>query len=121
MGVMHSAANHDAHLEGTFAGGGQGSSRSCAFLDFRGLAEKLGATEQWVRRNVRPTYTRDPIPHLRFGRTIRFDWDSDEMRAWLERRKALPSLTDGPWRDRSAASYTSIRTGFGPKRKERIQ
>src|SRR3989442_3336239 len=49
---------------------------SSEFLDFGALAAKLGASEQWVRRNVRHTYTRDPIPHLRFGRAIRFIWDS---------------------------------------------
>jgi len=59
------------------------------FVDFRGLAEKLGTSEQWVRRMVRNTYTRDPIPHFRFGRSIKFDWDSPEMQAWLERRKQL--------------------------------
>ena len=58
------------------------------FLDFRGLAEKLGVSERWVRRAVRRTYCQDPIPHLRFGRTIKFAWNSPEMQSWLERRKA---------------------------------
>jgi predicted DNA-binding transcriptional regulator AlpA len=91
-----------------------------AFLDFRGLAAKLGTSEQWVRRNVRRKYTRDPIPHLRFGRSIRFVWDSQEMSEWIERRKA-----NGDTKSLSAevrpASYNQTRTEFGPKRKERMQ
>jgi hypothetical protein len=57
------------------------------FLDFHGLARKLGTSPQWVRRMVRPTYSKDPIPHFRFGRAIKFAWNSPEMQAWLERRK----------------------------------
>jgi hypothetical protein len=90
------------------------------FLDFRGLAAKLGTSDQWVRRNVRRTYTRDPIPHLRFGRMIRFVWDSPEMQEWIDRRKAMTggakSLSDV-----RPASYNGIRAEFEPKRKERMQ
>src|SRR5271166_3259237 len=34
------------------------TSIASAFLDFWGFSQKLGASEQWVRRNVRSTYTR---------------------------------------------------------------
>jgi hypothetical protein len=90
-----------------------------AFLDFRDLSQKLGTSEQWVRRNVRSTYTRDPIPHLRFGRTIRFDWNSPALQAWLERRKTGTEETKWtPAPDRSS-EYTASRTGFEPNRKEK--
>jgi predicted DNA-binding transcriptional regulator AlpA len=91
------------------------------FLDFRGLAAKLGASEQWVRRNVRRTYTRDPIPHLRFGRMIRFVWDSQEMQEWIERRKEMAQGTKSHSTSPDPASYNVKRTEFGPKRKERMQ
>ena len=89
------------------------------FLDFRGLAAKLGTTEEWVRRNVRRTYTRDPIPHLRFGRSIKFDWDSVEMQEWLERRKATTDAQKSTVASVGGASYNLKRTEFGPNRKER--
>jgi len=91
------------------------------FLDFRGFAAKLGTSEQWVRRNVRRTYTHDPIPHLRFGRIIRFVWDSAEMREWVERHKATANATKSNLAELGTASYNGKRTGFGPNRKERTQ
>jgi predicted DNA-binding transcriptional regulator AlpA len=80
------------------------------FLDFRRLAAKLGTSEQWVRRNVRRTYTRDPIPHLRFGRLIRFVWDSQEMSEWIERHKATQSATKSNVAELRPASYNGKRT-----------
>jgi predicted DNA-binding transcriptional regulator AlpA len=80
------------------------------FLDFRGLAAKLGTSEQWVRRNVRRTYTRDPIPHLRFGRIIRFVWDSPEMQEWIERRKAVADAQKSTVASVRGASYNEKRT-----------
>lgn len=81
-----------------------------AFLDFRGLAARLGTSEQWVRRNVRRTYTRDPIPHLRFGRIIRFVWDSPEMQEWIERRKATTDAQKSSVAGVRDASYNEKRT-----------
>jgi hypothetical protein len=102
-------------------GGGSAASPPSAFLDFRGLAARLGTSEQWVRRNVRRTYTRDPIPHLRFGRIIRFVWDSPDMHEWIERRKAHPDNTKSLSASPRPASYNGKRTGFGPNRKEMKQ
>ena len=92
-----------------------------AFLDFRGLAARLGTGEQWVRRNVRRTYTRDPIPHLRLGRIIRFVWDSPEMQGWIDRRKTAADGTKSLSAYARSASYNLKRTGFEPNRKERMQ
>jgi hypothetical protein len=87
------------------------ASAASAFLDFRGLAGRLGIGEQWVRRNVRRTYTRDPIPHLRLGRIIRFVWDSPEMQGWIERRKTAADGTKTPTADVRFASYNLKSTG----------
>jgi predicted DNA-binding transcriptional regulator AlpA len=102
-------------------GHSKAASADSDFLDFRGLAAKLGTSEQWVRRNVRQTYTRDPIPHLRFGRMIRFVWDSQEMQEWIERRKAIADGTKSLSAGVRPASYNVKRTGFEPNRKERKQ
>jgi predicted DNA-binding transcriptional regulator AlpA len=121
MGTIH-AATYKVDVNAIM--GGQTSSQTDTdsyFLDFRGLATKLGTSEQWVRRNVRRTYTRDPIPHLRFGRWIRFVWDSPEMQEWIERRKTTTGGAKSLSADVRPASYNGIRTEFEPKRKERMQ
>jgi len=53
-------------------------------LDYATLAARLGTSEGWVRRNARRTYTRDPIPSVRLGKNVRFDWAKVEQ--WLKRR-----------------------------------
>jgi hypothetical protein len=53
-------------------------------LDYATLAARLAMTEGWVRRNARRTYTRDPIPSVRLGKNVRFDWSRVEQ--WLKRR-----------------------------------
>jgi predicted DNA-binding transcriptional regulator AlpA len=53
-------------------------------LNYATLAARLGTSEGWVRRNARRTYTRDPIPSVRLGKNVRFDWAKVEQ--WLKRR-----------------------------------
>jgi predicted DNA-binding transcriptional regulator AlpA len=53
-------------------------------LNYATLAARLGTSEGWVRRNARRTYTRDPIPSVRLGKNVRFDWTKVEQ--WLKRR-----------------------------------
>jgi hypothetical protein len=119
MGAVNTA-EYTIDLASIFGRSKAAPSTDFDFLDFRGLAAKLGTSEQWVRRNVRRTYTRDPIPHLRFGRMIRFIWDSPEMQEWIERRKTTDgtkSLATSP----RPASYNLKRTEFEPNRKEKKQ
>jgi predicted DNA-binding transcriptional regulator AlpA len=60
-------------------------------IDFPELAKRLRVSESWIRLQVQPSRTRDPLPHLRLGRkTIRFWWGSSELDAWIRRR-----LTNG--------------------------
>ena len=49
------------------------------------LARRWSLPESWVRDQTRSRAT-DPIPHLRFGRYVRFRWGSPELNGWLERR-----------------------------------
>jgi hypothetical protein len=55
------------------------------FIDSAELALRWGVPESWVREQVR-TRSADPIPHLRFGKYVRFRWGSPELEAWVERR-----------------------------------
>ena len=54
-------------------------------IDCPALAKRLNLPESWVREQVR-SRAEDPIPHLRFGKYVRFRWQSPELEAWIERR-----------------------------------
>jgi hypothetical protein len=55
-------------------------------IDSAELAKRLNVPETWVRSRTNPRSTRDSIPHLRFGRYVRFPWGSEELRKWLDRQ-----------------------------------
>jgi hypothetical protein len=55
-------------------------------LDSKQLAERWHLPESWVRQQSR-TRTSDPIPHLRLGRYIRFEYGSAALAEWLARRR----------------------------------
>ena len=57
-------------------------------LDARGLAERLKLPESWIRAQSRervPAAKR--IPHLRFGRYVRFEFGSVQLREWLAKHR----------------------------------
>lgn len=51
------------------------------------LATRLAVPASWVRDQVRRRAV-DPIPCLRLGRYVRFQWGSPELLAWIQRRKS---------------------------------
>jgi hypothetical protein len=55
------------------------------FIDSGILAERWRLPESWIREQVR-TRSGDPIPHVRFGKYVRFRWGSPELEDWAERR-----------------------------------
>jgi hypothetical protein len=50
------------------------------------LAKRLNLPPSWVRDQVR-SRAMDPIPCLRFGRYVRFQWGHPALEEWLERRR----------------------------------
>lgn len=48
------------------------------------LAKKWQVTPKWVANHTRSP--KDPIPHVRLGRYVRFE-DGEQLRAWLQRRQ----------------------------------
>ena len=54
-------------------------------IDAKELAARLKLPASWIMEGTR-SRAADPIPHLRFGKYVRFRWNSPELRAWLERR-----------------------------------
>lgn len=63
-------------------------------IDSTELAKRLNVPETWVRSRSNTKRTSDPIPHLRFGRYVRFPWGSPELREWLKRQLVS---TDRVW------------------------
>jgi hypothetical protein len=55
------------------------------YLDCKELARRWNLPESWVREQVR-SRTDDPIPHVRFGKYVRFRWGSPEIEEWAIRR-----------------------------------
>ena len=55
-------------------------------LDVEQLAKRLHLPASWLREQTRSRAV-DKIPHLRFGRYVRFAWGSPDLQQWLERRK----------------------------------
>jgi len=47
-------------------------------IDSGELAKRLCLPESWVRGRVR-VRSEDPIPHIKIGRYIRFEWGSYEL------------------------------------------
>ena len=58
------------------------------------LAERLRVPASWIREQTRSRSLQgDPLPHLRLGRYIRFQWGSPELEAWLRRRLCAKVLS----------------------------
>jgi hypothetical protein len=55
------------------------------FIDCIELANRWRLPVSWVRDQVRRR-SADPLPHIRFGKYVRFRWGSPELDEWSERR-----------------------------------
>lgn len=55
------------------------------FIDCKEMAARWNLPESWIRDQVR-SRSADPIPHVRFGKYVRFRWGSPELEEWAERR-----------------------------------
>lgn len=52
------------------------------------LAKIWRVPESWIRSQTRQRTRRDQqIPHIRFGRYVRFELDSPSLNAWLEKHR----------------------------------
>jgi hypothetical protein len=67
--------------------------RQYELLTAEELAKRLRVPPSWIREQTRSRNLQgDPLPHLRLGRYIRFQWASTELQAWLRRRLYAKSL-----------------------------
>ena len=54
------------------------------FIDSRELAERWAVPQTWIRERVRARCD-DPLPHVRFGKYVRFRWRRPWLREWASR------------------------------------
>jgi hypothetical protein len=67
--------------------------RTFELLTAEELAKRLRVPASWVREQTRSRSLQgDPLPHLRLGRYIRFQWGSAELEGWLRRRLCSKAL-----------------------------
>ena len=60
------------------------SAPTVEIIDSGELAKRWRVPESWVRSYTRErTPKAERIPCLRFGRYIRFEWQSPELEAWI--------------------------------------
>ncbi|MGE0405859.1 MAG: hypothetical protein AB7O65_06135, partial [Candidatus Korobacteraceae bacterium] len=55
------------------------------FINSEELAKRWNVPETWIRERVR-SRALDPLPHVRFGKYVRFRWGRPELMAGAERR-----------------------------------
>lgn len=55
------------------------------FIDSKELGFRWNLPETWIREQVR-SRSADPLPHVRFGKYVRFRWGSPELEDWATRR-----------------------------------
>ncbi len=55
-------------------------------VDSRELARRWCVPKSWVEEQTRRRCS-DPIPHIRLGKYVRFEWGSPELERWWARRR----------------------------------
>lgn len=53
-------------------------------IDSAEFAKRISMAESWARNQTRSN-RHDPIPHVKLGRYVRFEWNSPELNAWWDR------------------------------------
>ncbi len=60
---------------------------SLEVIDSTELANRWCLPESWIREQTRSRAV-DPIPHVRLGRYVRFEWNSPVLLQWWNRHRA---------------------------------
>ena len=56
-------------------------------IDAKELAKRWLVPTTWIREYTRSDRTDDPIPHIRVGKYVRFEWGSPHLEQWFARRR----------------------------------
>jgi hypothetical protein len=54
------------------------------FIDSQELASRLAVPSSWIRDQIRAR-SQDPLPHVNFGKYVRFLWGSPPLELWIRR------------------------------------
>lgn len=60
--------------------------QSYEVVDASELAQRWRVPVSWIREQTR-NRAADPLPCVRLGRYIRFEWESPKLIAWLDKRR----------------------------------
>jgi len=86
MGELTSSSPDDAQLTSVNGKPRCSPQQRCEIIDARELARRWSLPESWIREQTRSRAS-DPLPCIRFGRYVRFDFASPELKLWLERHR----------------------------------
>jgi hypothetical protein len=67
---------------------------SIEIIDSKELATRLRVPESWVRDRVR-VRSDDPLPHVKIGRYVRFEWGSPDLVEWWARHRVSKQGRNG--------------------------
>jgi len=67
---------------------------SIEVVDSEELARRLRVPESWVRDRVRAR-SDDPLPHVKIGRYVRFEWGSPDLVQWWARHRVSKQGKNG--------------------------
>jgi hypothetical protein len=67
--------------------GNQTTTATWELIDAKELAKRWSLPASWIREQTR-SRAADPLPHVRFGKYVRFQWLSPELERWLNRRRS---------------------------------
>jgi len=67
---------------------------SIEIIDSEELAGRFCVPESWVREHVRAR-SNDPLPYVKFGRYVRFEWGSPELVEWWARHRICKQGKNG--------------------------
>jgi hypothetical protein len=67
--------------------GNQTMAATGELIDATELAKRWSLPASWIREQTR-SRAADPLPHVRFGKYVRFAWLSPELEQWLNRRRS---------------------------------
>lgn len=70
------------------------SSISVEIIDAKELAQRWRLPESWLRDRVR-TRSDDPLPHVKVGRYVRFEWGNPEPIQWRARHRVFKQARNG--------------------------
>jgi hypothetical protein len=65
---------------------GQSAAATWELIDAAELAKRWSLPASWIREQTRSRAT-DPLPCIRFGKYVRFQWQSPELERWVNRRR----------------------------------